>query len=99
MWKIENDVYPDQQAAPGTNLNAVGVCSRDWNESKLVNPVKFRLLDDDGCVYYYGVMSEDACFDPLDDFGTPNAGCTCIELFTEWSSAGVRLKEPRWMPL
>lgn len=50
---------------------------------------KFRLLDDDGHVYYHGRRLEDAdCEDeyadrfgepelaPLDCWGTPNAGCT-----------------------
>lgn len=43
----------------------------------------FRMLDDDGEVYYEGLFlgNSDACaaFGPLDDFGTPNAGCTSIE--------------------
>ena len=40
---------------------------------------KFRMLDDDGEPYYHGLSSEADTFDPLDDFGMPNAGCTDIQ--------------------
>ena len=45
---------------------------------------KFRMKDDDGFVYYEGMifetdMSETTGFEPLDEFGSPNAGCTSIE--------------------
>ena len=51
---------------------------------------KFRLLDDDGIVYfngvYYGDMSEDA-FSPLDDYGS-SWGCTDIQYLenNKWES-------------
>ena len=47
----------------------------------------FRMYDDDGELYYTGVRtgeSDDSGygsehgFEPLDDYGTPNAGCTEI---------------------
>ena len=43
----------------------------------------FRMLDDEGNIMCYGkfvgdASSEDA-FGPLDDFGTPNWGCTEIQ--------------------
>ena len=47
----------------------------------------FRMYDDDGELYYTGRLvvsgdltydDEEACFGPLDDYGTPNAGCTSI---------------------
>ena len=49
-------------------------------------PVKFRFKDDDGEVYYEGVMSK-ALADspdilmPLDDFAEPNAGCTSMDVW------------------
>lgn len=54
---------------------------------------KFRMLDDDGIVYYEGFFlgddkSEDA-FGPLDDYGAPNAGCTEIQYLNnkgEWET-------------
>jgi hypothetical protein len=46
--------------------------------------VPFRMLDDDGELYYTGAVligdEEDAELKPLDDFGKPNAGATTIEL-------------------
>lgn len=42
---------------------------------------KFRMLDDDGEVYYNGrvIGDLDDGGDPLTDFGGPNAGCTLYE--------------------
>lgn len=48
----------------------------------------FRLLDGDGIVYYHGLFIDDderegydaeSEFQPLDCYGTPNAGCAWIE--------------------
>ena len=43
---------------------------------------KFRMLDDDGELYYEGrivtARDDDDLFGPLYDFGAPNAGCTEI---------------------
>lgn len=45
---------------------------------------RFRMYDDDGELYYSGriLIADDAdgetAFAPLDDFGTPDAGCTEI---------------------
>lgn len=42
---------------------------------------KFRLLDDDGEVYFYGYSSscdDEAAFEPLDCYGEAY-GCTAIE--------------------
>lgn len=41
----------------------------------------FKLFDDDGELYYTGYgkpLTEVEGFEPLDDFGMPNAGCTDI---------------------
>ena len=46
----------------------------------------FRMFDDDGELYYEGRFIEgvDSCeFDPLDDFGLPNAGCTEIHFMDD----------------
>lgn len=38
---------------------------------------RFRLYDDDDILYYEGLYLGDITYsDPLQDFGTPNAGCT-----------------------
>jgi len=43
---------------------------------------KFRMLDDDGIVYYVGYCEDgdsEEAFNPLDDYGMPNDGCTEIQ--------------------
>lgn len=54
---------------------------------------KFRLLDDDETLYYEGriLIAGDNCldelggggFEPLDEFGMPDSGCTGIQYFNE----------------
>jgi hypothetical protein len=60
-----------------------GVCGpRDATDEalkpeNLTHP--FRLYTDDGDLIYEGSMTaydDERCFGPLDDFGTPNYGCT-----------------------
>lgn len=55
----------------------------------------FRMYDDDGNLYYTGVLTgqPDPCgseggFEPLDDYGTPNAGCTSIKYLTGRDPSG-----------
>ena len=55
---------------------------------------RFRMLGDDDEVYYYGRIDGDYTgFEPLDDFGTPHAGCTTIEYYEVGNGLGkwVRL--------
>lgn len=54
---------------------------------------KFRLLDDDGNIYFYGKCLTDFgenAFNPLDRFGGPGYGCTDIQYKNaetgEWES-------------
>jgi hypothetical protein len=43
---------------------------------------KFRMYDADGELYYSGrIIGEYIGFEPLDDYGMPNAGCIDIQLF------------------
>ena len=45
------------------------------------NETAFRMFDDDGEHYYSGLIWGDFDgFEPLDDYGMPNAGCTEIQL-------------------
>ena len=44
------------------------------------NEAAFKMFDDDGKLYYVGkIWGDYDGFEPLDDFGMPNAGCTTIE--------------------
>ena len=45
------------------------------------NGTAFQMFDGDGELYYAGTIWGDfEGFEPLDDFGTPSAGCTEIKL-------------------
>lgn len=49
------------------------------------NASTFALYDDDNNLYYEGMIYGDYDgFEPLDDYGTPNAGCTKMKLDGEW---------------
>jgi hypothetical protein len=54
-----------------------------WDDAehleKAVN--RFRMYDDDGELYYEGIATFDSSFQPLDDYGMPNAGCTEIRYY------------------
>ena len=43
---------------------------------------KFRLLDDDGEIYFYGKSGNSSCFNPLDRFGSA-FGCTDLQYYNE----------------
>lgn len=66
-----------------------GASEADVKRLKAGEGVRFRMLDDDQEIYYYGRRLEESDadadyyaepeFSPLDCFGTPNAGCTEIQ--------------------
>jgi len=63
---------------------------------------RFRMLDDDGNIYYYGKMYANEQlkggmveFSPLHNFGAPNAGCTEIQYYEPPPEGGPR----EWRPL
>ena len=80
--------YPDgRRNAHAVNLTGPREASdRDVERLKAGEGIAFRLLDDDGEVYYEGRRLEESDADqyydyytelaPLDCFGAPNAGCT-----------------------
>ena len=75
MWTITDD-----RLERGTK---VGTTSTNYDEAKTaLLKHRFRLLDDDGEVYYEGLSDDrdsQRAFDPLDDFGLGYAGCTEIQ--------------------
>ena len=89
-WIITSDTLADGGPRP-TNTNAVGMIGpgdiHPESERRLRAGagVLFRMLDDDGIVYYAGRLVGQTItgFEPLDDFGEPNAGCTEIQHWTE----------------
>ena len=86
-WTITRDCLADPDAKRGTNSNAVGMTGPRGIPTALTakkiaehpDAKPFRMLDDDGILYYEGFLIGDECA-PLDDFGEPNAGCTRIQV-------------------
>ena len=89
-WLITKDFMPQEGAKEGTTGNAVGLIGPSFGLPLTAEEIKkhpkaqkFRMLDDDKEVYYEGVFVD--CndrytgFEPKDDFGEPNAGCTEIQ--------------------
>ena len=58
---------------------------QNYNPKIKEGKVKFELFDDDKILYYTGVLfGKYEGFEPLDDFGMPNAGCTLVKINGEW---------------
>ena len=85
-WTIIRDEIADPKAEEGTHDNAVGLVGpRDACETVNKNGVRFEMYDDDNNLYYVGYLYGDYDgFEPLEDFGTPNAGCTGIKINGRW---------------
>lgn len=89
-WIIKQDHGADPTRPAGTNGNAVGLTGpREAAETVPAAWIghEFKLYDDDGELYYTGMLYFDPKYEdvdpevwfcPLEDFGTPNAGCTEI---------------------
>lgn len=68
-WKITKNNIGKRMA------ESVGWDEETHGKGKLY---KFRMYDDDDNLYYEGVSTSNSSFDPLDDYGMPNAGCTYL---------------------
>lgn len=76
----------------GTNWAGLTGLDHPFMTIPLAETVPFRISDDDGEVYYEGVMTRELAdsediFAPMDDFATPNAGATTLE---------IRGKDGKW---
>lgn len=83
-WLITKDFLVTEESGPeGTNSNSPGVNGpRDHKiplEMIKLNGRKFQMFDDDGVLYYEGFGLNCEGHEPLQDFGSPNAGCTEIK--------------------
>ncbi len=79
-WKIDKD-YLDDPDASHPDVSAVGTEGpHDLNDGIDANPQGFTMYDDDDIAYYHGWLYGDYDgFEPLGDFGTPNAGAVHIK--------------------
>jgi hypothetical protein len=91
-WTITKDHIAEPGDPPATNTNATGMVgphTATLTAAQIIghpDAKRFRLLDDDGEIYYEGFLIGDE-FAPLDDFGEPNAGCTAVQILADgrWS--------------
>jgi len=69
-----------------TGENDAGVCNGDKSLHVMnVNSSRFSMCDGDNNCYYEGMLYGDYDgFEPLDDFGAGNAGCTGIKIDGKW---------------
>ena len=68
MWEITQDCLTGE---------TISIKSRGHDGREL--PYRFRMLDGDGEVYFEGRSNDndtEGLFAPLDDYGTPDSGCT-----------------------
>jgi hypothetical protein len=70
----------------GDPKNFKEILSYHWVEEKHRQKAihRFRILDDDGVIYYYGFSTScdtESAFSPLDDYALPNDGATIIEYY------------------
>ena len=73
-WIITEDIIDN-----GTYEGTEG--PHDCDPKLFTYPRSFQLYDDDGILYAKGMIyGQYAGFEPLDDFGTPNWGCSAIAI-------------------
>jgi len=79
-WIITKDNIDDGNAVGVIGPSTATATATAEQIKQLGRP--FRMLDDDGNIYYYGLYlgpDDEREFAPLDNYGSPNAGCTEIQ--------------------
>ena len=78
-WKITKDHLAEEFDNKDSDAGTEGPFGLD--PTITANPQHFSMYDDDGECYYEGMLYGDdvSGFEPLEDFGTPNAGCVGIK--------------------
>jgi hypothetical protein len=77
VWIITKDCLAEPGERNETGTSGPHDMGLDVESRFDVEP--FRLYDDDGVLYYEGLIAGDyEGFEPLQDFGMPNAGATSI---------------------
>ena len=81
-WTITVDTIADMSVDMPTEVGTVGPRNAVLGHDEIIghkDRQSFRMYDDDGNHYYSGFLIGGDGFEPLDDYGTPNAGCTEIK--------------------
>lgn len=89
-WVIDRDALAEIDNEDGLLSSRAGVVGPRGITDEMKQDLylgmgqRFRMLDDDGILCYEGRIKGDYDgFEPLDDFGTPDAGCTGIQYLEE----------------
>ena len=80
MWEITKNIIDGFE-----DDEIVHPVSRNFKRDVKL-PFKFRMLDDDGEIYFEGLSDDNRTedlFAPLDDFGMPSYGCTEIQYWND----------------
>jgi hypothetical protein len=82
MWYIDKDILD------GKDVMILSAGDEEKTPNAVNYPFPFRLLDDDEIVYFTGRSDDGSDFEPLDDYGMPDSGCTDIQYLIEgeWAS-------------
>jgi hypothetical protein len=85
LWVITRDALAEEHLEDRNETGTTGPHNLGIN-TMVQRPVKgehFRMYDDDGILYYEGIiMGKYDGFEPLRDFGTPNAGAVRIDYYS-----------------
>ena len=85
-WKITKDYTAENMPVEYDDTGVEG--PRGLNRDIVANPAEFYMYDDDGEVFYRGMIyGTYEGFEPLDDFGYPNAGCVTIRINGQYIEA------------
>jgi hypothetical protein len=86
-WLITEDHTAAPGSKPNTNSNAAGIEGPRGAPAALCAKLaagegdEFEMYDDDDQLYYTGrIIGEYTGLEPLDDYGTPNAGATYLKM-------------------
>jgi len=89
-WVITKDFFFQQVEGTKSSVGIMGPSNVSKDIIKRLNNgegIKFRLYDDDGALYVEGLQitngDEESEFAPLDDYGTPNLGCTELKQYID----------------
>ena len=84
-WIIDRDILHETARTFDPKFKSrVGVLGpHDYKGDGSELTHKFQMLDDDEELIYEGRSHEEHSFDPLDDFGMPDAGCTIIRYLVD----------------
>jgi len=81
-WIITRDVLFKKGNNEEWETDATGTMGghdTTFTKEENLKGVTFQMFDDDMNLYYEGkIIGDYDGFEPLDDFGMPNAGCTLI---------------------